>query len=79
MMWGDIAAVSVSCGFTGLVLGDNLGVGYGGEEGRGAEKVHNLSPSSLHQLPATVSTISNVLNSTDSTVFKAHKAKRNIG
>ena len=75
MMWGDIVAVSVSCGFTGLVLGDNLVVGLG----RGAEKVHNLSPSSLHQLAATVSTISNVLNSTDSTVFKAHKAIRNIG
>ena len=77
MMWGD----SVSCGFTGLVLGDNLVVGLegGGEGGGGAEKVHNLSPSSLHQLAATVSTISNVLNSTDSTVFKAHKAKRHIG
>ena len=77
MMWGDTVAVSVSCGFTGLVLGDNLVVGLGG--GGGAEKVHNLSPSSLHQLAATVSTISNVLNSTDSTVFKAHKAKRHIG
>ena len=33
MMWGDIAAVSVSCGFTGLVLGDNLVVGLG-EGGR---------------------------------------------